>query len=221
VVSAVVFVRQGGAVCRLQGSPCSVESMEIESHGLPWTLGLQWIAYPLIAVESQLWQHRGGFSPMVADSMAGISIAPLCAMWKTRVLQSSDARKTHYFRALPFWAVRNSIVAPAIFGGRKYTDELLAWANVPEHSIPAQIARAMMPAAIATAVSHPCDLLTGLLNGDPHRHAFRTSMSAVRSLVATRGFWGFAVAFPARFAAFAVECNLFPWLLAQFPAQVK
>lgn len=59
----------------------------------------------------------------------------------------------------------------------------------------------IVPAAAATAASHPADLLTGLLNGDPNKLKFASAQDAAKQLISTRGWKGFAIASPLRFAA--------------------
>jgi hypothetical protein len=68
---------------------------------------------------------------------------------------------------------------------------------------------AFVPGAIATAASHPADLMTGLLNGDPRREKFKTSSAAFNDLMKSRGLRGLSTAYPARLVAFTIECNFF------------
>lgn len=118
----------------------------------------------------------------------------------------------HWMRGLGFWSIRNAAVATCIVNGQKHVNSFLSDEFKNRHSILTGALQTFVPGLAAAVCSHPADLMTGLLNGDPKRYQFRNGWVAFQQLVKTHGARGLLVASPARFMVFTIDCNLFPWM---------
>ncbi len=204
-------------------------------NGFPLNAAFQWCTYYPIIQSASYLQKEHNVHELIAHGLCGVAISPICAVWKTCALSSSpltmlqsgfgmkntqnvyysDVNRTGYafvtnerpclFRGLHVWAFRGAIVVPMILQGRKWT---LPWLS---DGFISQIGATLIPATIATII--PSDLLTGILNGDPHRSRYSNASQAVHELIRNKGWRGWGIGFPLRLVAFSIECTLLPFLL--------
>ncbi len=180
-------------------------------------MGLQPLVYP-----TSQWIRPDGASsnldlkPLYASMLSGAMVSPtVCAPWKTWILaQSPSAREKlrsnpyGLFRAPGWWAGRNAVVVPCLFVGQQHFAEQLPAKWKQDWPLATTAAGIFFTGALAATVSHPCDLVTGLLNSDPWRGRYASGRDALRELVKVRGVRGVAIACPARIAQFTIEVAL-------------
>jgi len=193
--------------------------------GFGMTMALQPFLYPVVSTVGDEAVRRG-HSRLGAEVAVGALWSPLvCAPWKTWVLSKSrsnltpmDARAPpakalsmrQWYRGLHAWSARNAVLAPCIWNGQLHTRRLFTPEFQRRHPRVVDAACLLLPSLLATVVSHPADLLTGLLNGDPQRQRFAGTRDALQQLVRTHGLRGLLVASPCRFVALSIEVALFP-----------
>jgi hypothetical protein len=206
-----------------QAAPLLPTSWKSLYHRFPATLGLQWIAYPLAFNESHYLRHH--VSPLSSEMIAGATLSPFASLWKTSVLsdksmmnllQDSFQGKCNPIRAQGWWIARSSIVCPSVLSGKKWTIQGLDQFGIEDQTC-RMVAPMIIPGILATLISHPADLITGMLCGDPYRVKWKSGYSAIRGIVSLRGYRGLLIASPMRCIAFTIECNLFPYLMKQWP----
>lgn len=189
--------------------------------GIGLTAGLQFVYPACEAIKNSSKKHLHA-SDLQGEIIAGGTTAVVASVWKTKVLATDNTKSGWhlplkcYFRGIQFWAVRNSVLVPCIFNGEKYIRENVSKTIQNEYPILINVSCVGVPAFIAAAVSHPTDLMTSLLNGDPMKQKFSNSSSAAKSLYLTRGWSGMTVGFFPRFVALSTEVALFPRLRALY-----
>ena len=194
----------------------SISTLRYKAYsGLGVTAGLQFV-YPGCEAIKNASQKYMKTTDLQGEALAGGFTALAASVWKTKVLStSSDKSGWHlpaksYFRALHFWAIRNAVLVPCIFNGEKYIREIVSKTTQEEYPLLMDFSSIVVPAFLAAAVSHPTDLMTTLLNGDPMKQKFPNSLCAAKSLYTTRGFKGMTIGFVPRFVALSLEVALFP-----------
>ena len=114
------------------------------------------------------------------------------------------------FEELLAWAsFLGSTECKCIWSGTTYVREHLSKDFQKEYPTITTLTEIVIPSLVAAAVSHPADLMTGLLNGDPQKQKYPTYRATARSLYQSRGLQGITVGFFPRFVALSIEVGAF------------
>jgi hypothetical protein len=187
-------------------------------EGMGLTVPMQCM-YPTCSLLSYELRKHGLFTILQSEIVVGAAVSPLCACWKTIVLSDMTITQTvrrhtvsELFRAVPAWMLRNSIVWPCLSNGSQHVRSFVPKHNQEQHPYGTRFLEIFLPALVATVVSHPADLITGMLNGDPSKRYFKSCLDAYQKLIAARGYRGVFVAYPHRFMAMTIETTMFPYI---------
>jgi hypothetical protein len=186
--------------------------------------------YPVAAAIKLMIQKETRCSDVIGAAFGGMAISPFCAYHKTKILCpqvmwtysflniSLSTKANHIekylkwpqLRGVSLYCVRNSIIVPCIFYGNQETKKMIFPKKYQmENPIQTQLISTVVPAFIATCISHPIDMLTTLLNSDPYKLKYFDTAKVYKEFIYRHGWKGFTIGLLPRFLSLTIECAIF------------